>query len=169
MSANNITELVQESVCDFIRTLNLGDIDPANIYAGISRGHDRQADPDPQTPDDTVETQEDGLRLPAVVVNCTAAAPEIPFEGNWKCAVEVMVMSNADDTLQADHLARAGNIFAGFAVLNAAYLISVAAQTAQHAFTAFLVTPGQQSYQLQERAWVSVQLLEIDCCGSVVG
>jgi hypothetical protein len=147
MSSTNILYLCEVAIAQYLRSLSLTRV--VGIYEGIYQ---------PDVESEAEQTKD----YPHVVVACQRAEmpPEIAF--NWRVTAEVSVVSNADDTTAAGHHLNVTEVFNSLITDTVAADISAALGD----FTAFLVVPQSQTWDIEERSWKSTYTMQIDCCGA---
>lgn len=144
---NNITQLTQLALRDYIRAQALSFIAAADtdtsIVAGISAATE--------------------IRPLIVVLSKNAETGADVFDGNWAASVEVVLRSNADDTSEDDHHAHAGELFSIFLAdpLTVADAISAAYADYQCEF----IVPKAQGWDIEERSWVSFMRFTVNGFG----
>lgn len=107
----------------------------------------------------------DAIPNPRIICRSNEANnTDAPFSGNWIGRLEIEVRSNADDSSSEEHFERAGEVFDTFFMDTTRADLSSAIPE----FTAFQIVPVRQTWQKEDRSWVSVMILEIACCGSVI-
>jgi hypothetical protein len=96
--------------------------------------------------------------LPAVIVQCaTADHEQVGFAtGNWIASAEIQIRENADDTSEDAHLDHAGDVCDAFVAESVASDITTAAAGV---LAVNMCRPMTQSYQIQDRSWVSTLTL----------
>ena|SRR5688572_3957611 len=142
--AHNITQKVMNSAQALLATSSLNGVPTTSILAGID--------------DET-------LPNPRIVCLCREAnVTDVPFSGNWIARLEIVVRSNADDSSIEEHFDRAGEAFDLFFTDTTLEDLSSAIPE----FTAFQIVPDRQTYEREDRSWVSTMTMELACCGSVI-
>lgn len=137
---NNICQLVQKAIAAYLASENLSFA--PNIYTSVL--------------DDTAVN-------PSVLVKCADADCDNDEEGNWTTIADVEYRENKDDTTEAQHHERAGEVFASFATRTKADDISNALSN----FTTQQIIRKRQGWKADGRLWVSFLRLELKgCCGS---
>jgi hypothetical protein len=150
-----ILSKVQRAFREFLRN---HDARPAwmlesSVVSGISRG--AQADPD------TAYDQDRSVPCPRVVIECSRATHTANYSSQYRATVRVLVEDVADRTSEEDHLGHCGDVFNMIVVPGVAEALTGAVND----FHAFLVVPGEQSYQLDGRLWVGSMTFEVECLG----
>jgi len=147
MKSTNICYLVERAVATFLRGCDL--LEDLPVYEGIYQ-------PNPNA--DEHETKD----YPHIVVACQEAVmtPDIGF--NWLATVAVSVVSNADDTSAATHHQRVTAVYDWLVTDTLAQDMTDALDD----FTAFLVVPQRQLWEIEDRSWKSTYEFQTHCCGS---
>jgi len=139
--ANNITQKVMQAARALLASSGVAGIPASSIYCGID---------------------DEQLANPRVVCLCSEAnVTAAPFSGNWTCKLDILVRTNADDTSPDSHFDVAGDVFSKFFSTTTASDLSGALSD----FHVFLVVPQRQTYGREDRSWVSIITLTIECCG----
>ncbi len=101
---------------------------------------------------------------PCVVCLCQDAKQDPPFANNWIAEVAVNVYNNADDTTEDQHHAMMQEI------MDKVYTTTIAADlsAALADFTAFMLIPDRQSWDVEDRSWRGSFTFQLHCCGSDV-
>lgn len=145
--ANNITQLVQQAGALYLDGQALTEI--SNIYEGLQN----------------VDKQ-----FPCVVVLCKRAEAEEVYDGNWSADLVIRVESQASDTTETQHHARAGEVFSKF--MGDASTLETDLSGSLTGFTAIKIYPRLQVWDLvtqdESQYWVSEIRLTVKCCGSDV-
>ena len=141
----NIPQLVQNALATFLKTQNLGDIPVAQVYRGIQHEID-----------DQVEKQ---ILAPCIICNCQESEFIANYSGNQTAKATISVVSNADDTSHDDHQQRVTIVW------NLLLTDTIAADlsNAISDFTASLVVPKEQGWEIAGRRWISHLNLAINC------
>lgn len=130
---NNITQLTQLALRDYIRGQPLSFVTSASIVAGIS-----------------AQTE---VRPLIVTLAKSAETGTDVFDGNWAVSSDVILRENADDTTEDDHHAHAGELFSVFLGEPRATADLISAAYAEYQCE-FLV-PKSQGWDIEARSWVS--------------
>jgi hypothetical protein len=140
--AGDITGLVEEALWRYLLAADISWCPDEQIYRGIENLETQE-----------MEGQDSSLRrLPCIVIACQRAAPVDPYyAGNWDPAVTVEVLSQRDDTTNAAHKLRVREVFNEFLTDTIAEDLSAIMDDWYVAF----VVPGEQSYSIRGRVWVS--------------
>lgn len=105
----------------------------------------------------------DQQMLPAVVCQADDADNAIaPVTGNWRVSCTVLLRENADDTTEAQHLTRAGEIANLFVTDN----LEADLTTYGTDLTVFAYDIQNLHYGITDRSWVSSIRFTLDCKGS---
>ena len=109
-----------------------------------------------------VEGEQPNMELPAVTVRAMRASQDPPFSNNWIVDVEVAVRTNADDETDTAHSDIADEVF------DSLYTDSIASDLSGMLsnFTVSLMVPGEQTFEVVERSWVSTFMFGLHCCNA---
>ena len=107
-----------------------------------------------------------GRVTPGVIVACQSATADVPFSGNWRASVSVVVRSNADDESEDVHRERAAEVFAVLFAEKGSVITALTAGTTN--FTAFALYPRNQRTSISGRCWESILDFDLECCGSTI-
>ena len=139
----NITQLVQKAAVNYLRAIPLTTIPGTGerIYPGVEKAK---------------------MLLPRVVIQCNRFEDEASRSGNVVAVMIILVRSNADDTTEEQHHARAKEVFSHFhySPLQMGILLS----RAWDGFCADLVIRQSGGWDVQERSWESHEEYAVTCC-----
>jgi hypothetical protein len=150
-ASNYITDKVQKAFTAWLQAQTFTSIASTSIYSGIQNAAG-EAD----------EDEESTMVLPCVVCLCQSATIEMLQGYNWRCQASVTVRSNADDTTADAHHSSAAEVF------NTLTTDTIAADLSSSLadFTAFLVIPTSQSWDIRDRSWESIINFDVCAVGS---
>jgi hypothetical protein len=142
--STHVCYLCEMAVAEYLRGKDLG---VGAIYEGIFRR-------------DISSDEHEIKEYPCVITACQSAQMNPEQSGNWRAMVNVSVYSNADDTSAVGHHQLVTAVYDSLLTDTIAKDLS-----ALDGFTAFLVLPQEQGWDIQERSWVSSLSLQIECAG----
>lgn len=140
-------------IAAYLRTIDPVLVPPLQIVSGISRGY--QVSP-------SSEEQDTSVPLPRIVVH-SATAPQLAhLTGSWRPSVTVELQESADDTSEADHLAKADLMLDALMQVDLAELITVASTTAVIPLTVQLAVVESVASEVRERRFIFTVNLTLD-------
>lgn len=151
-SGNYICDKVQRAITAYLQGQTFTRIASSAIYKGIQR-----------TPASTASalTERSNPRIECICQRATAENQSF-VDGCWIATVTVRIVDNADDATDDQHHADVAEVLAVLVTDTIAADLS----TALADFTAFLVTPQDQTWEIAGRSWVGQLSFQVHCVGS---
>ena len=152
-TGNFICYKVQAALKAYLQTKTYSSIPVAQIYAGIEN-----------TTSAENEDEEEVILLPSVVCVCQTAGvgTATTMSGSWEASAMVTVKGSAHDATASEFEAMAQAVFNDICTDSIATDLSSALAD----FTAFLVLPTSQSWNVTGESWEASMGFTIYCCGS---